>query len=187
MHCPFCHSPIHRNTPECGACRLSYPRANVLLGAVPKMSLGVSDKTNSLRQPELGKIRKRLSLLQNRFPGVTLQIVVHSFVPQHPFSLHAFWLFNAGNFSGDSKRGKDNRVLMLVLDPVRNESAFVTGYALEPFLQDGALGHLLELAGPSWESGNWADGIQLVIEGLGKLLASVAIPIDPKAEKIGEF
>ena len=101
--------------------------------------------------------------------------------------MHVFWLFNAGNFAGDSHRGKDNHSLLLALDPVRGESALMPGYGLESFLKREALDHLLELAGPAWETGDWAEGIFRVLDGLDKLLESVAIPIEAETATKGEF
>ena len=92
---------------------------------------------------------------------------------------------STANFAGDIRRGKDNHALLVALDPVRREAAIIPGYGLESFLKTETLDHLLELAGPAWESGRWAEGILGVLDGLDLLLESIAIP--EEAGELGEF
>lgn len=187
MQCPFCQTIQQADAPECPACRLTFPRTSALVGAVPRLTPVVADTTHSLSTSEQEKLKLRIAEMQRRFPQLVMQVVVHQFPEEHPFSMHAFWLFNAGNFAGDSQRGKDNHSLMLALDPARGEAAITPGYGLEPFLKTEALDHLLELAGPAWESRRWADGIFRVLDGLDQLLESIAIPDAPAAKATGEF
>lgn len=150
------------------------------------MSPGISDSTNTLSSGEVSKVRKRIATLQRRFPQLALQIVLRKFPAEHPISLYAFWLFNAGAFAGESRRGKENRAILLLIDPERKESALIPGYGLEPLLKPEALGHLLDLAGPVWEAGMWLEGIDRVLTGLDKLLESVSAPAETGAID-GEF
>lgn len=131
-------------------------------------------------------MRKRVSALQRRFPQLVLQIVIRSLPQEHPFSLYAFWLFNAGAFAGEARRGGDNHAILLLLDPKRRESALIPGYGLEPLLKQEALGHLLDLAGPVWEAGMWMEGMERVLSGLEKLLESVSAPAETGTGN-GEF
>lgn len=135
---------------------------------------------------EQATVKKRIAEIQRRFPQVVLQVVMHTFPEEHPFSMHVFWLFNAANFAGDSRRGKDNHALLIALDPTRGESAIIPGYGLEPFLKTETLDHLLELAGPAWQTGRWTDGLLRVLDGLEQLLESIAIPEDSRSAS-GEF
>jgi uncharacterized membrane protein YgcG len=187
MQCPYCQTPQQAAAPECPACRLSYPRTSALVGAVPRLTPVVADTTRSLSQTEQQKLKQQIARIQRRFPQLVLQIVMHEFPQEHPFSMHVFWLFNAANFAGDSRRGKDNHALLLALDPVRGEAAIMPGYGLEPFLPREALDHLLELAGPAWEKQQWADGLSRVLDGFDKLLESIAIPEDLAIRRSGEF
>jgi uncharacterized membrane protein YgcG len=147
----------------------------------------VADTTRSLNPAEQQKLKQKIARIQRRFPQLVLQLVVHEFPPEHPFSMHVFWLFNAGNFAGDGRRGKDNHALLLALDPLRGEAAIMPGYGLEPFLNREALDHLLELAGPAWVNAKWADGIFHVLDGFDKLLESIAIPDQTPSKASGEF
>jgi uncharacterized membrane protein YgcG len=139
------------------------------------MAPGISDSTGSLTASETTRLRKRITRLQRRFPQLVLQIVIRSLPQEHPFSLYAFWLFNAGAFAGEARRGKNNHAVLLLIDPMRKESALMPGYGLELLLREEALGHLLDLAGPVWEAGLWAEGIERVLAGLDKLLESVGV------------
>lgn len=153
---------------------------------MPRLAPVVADTTRQLSAADQVKMKKRIAQIQRRFPDLVLQVVVNSFPEDHPFSMHVFWLFNAGNFAGDSQRGKDNHALLVVLDPARGEAAIMPGYGLEPFLKTEALDHLLELAGPAWENSRWADGIFQVLDGLDQLLESIAVP-DEAGESKGDF
>jgi uncharacterized membrane protein YgcG len=176
MRCPYCQSPVHPQTTECPSCRLNFPRTSTLLGAMPRLAPGVSDTTGKLTSSETGKLRKRVNALHRRFPQLVLQVVLRAMPDEHPFSLYAFWLFNAGAFAGEGRRGANNQGILLLIDPVRQESALIPGYGLEPLLKPEALGHLLDLAGPVWEAGLWMEGIERVLGGLEKLLESVGAP-----------
>ena len=178
MQCPFCQNPLEAAASECPACRLTFPRAKTTVGPLPRLTPWVADTTGLLAAADEVKLKKRITRIQRRFPQLVLQVVIHAFPAEHPFALHVFWLFNAANFAGDIRRGKDNHALLVALDPVRRESAIIPGYGLETFLKTETLDHLLELASPAWESGRWADGLTGVLDGLDLLLETIALPED---------
>lgn len=130
---------------------------------------------------------KRITALEASFPQLVMQVVMHQFPEEHPFSMHAFWLFNAGNFAGDSCRGKFNRSILLAIDPTRGEAAIVPGYGLEQFLTPETLDHLLELASPDWEKEEWCAGIFRVLDGLEQLFDWIAVPDDSQRKVAGEY
>ena len=187
MRCPYCQLPLLASAAECPACRLTYPRTSALVGAVPRLTPMVADTTRSLRSADHAKLKLRITEIQGRFPQLALQVVMHRFPDEHPFSMHVFWLFNAASFAGDGNRGKDNHALLLAIDPVRGESAIMPGYGLEPFLPSEAVDHLLELAGPAWQGGRWADGILGVLDGLDQLLETIALPEELSVSETGDY
>lgn len=174
MECPYCRTRIEPNTPECPACRVTFPRACALLGAVPRLSMGISDEANLMMPAEIGKLRCAIRLMKAKFPQLTVQVVLHAFPAEHPFGLHAFWLFNAASFSGDANRGSNNHTALVLVDPQRQESSVVLGYGLEGRVGGEVLDHLQELAGPAWTAGRWADGLLTVLDGLDRLFESIA-------------
>lgn len=187
MRCPFCQNPVHIGAPECPSCRLTYPRTSQLVGAVPRLQPMVADTTRSLKAGEIRKLQGRIEQIQRRFPQLTLQVVMHQFPADHPFSMYVFWLFNAASFAGESNRGKNNHAILLAIDPARSEAAIMPGYGLEPFLNHTAVDHLLELAGPLWQSSRWADGILRVLDGLDSWLETIARPEEESVVTNGEF
>lgn len=160
---------------------LSFPRTSSLVGALPRLNPVVADTTGLLKGALIGKMSKSIQRLQRRFPQLVVQLVMHRFPAEHPFPMHAFWLFNAGAFAGEAKRGKDNHALLILIDPGRQEAAIVPGYGLEPLLQREALDHILEMSGPAFQAGQWQLGLEIVLEGLERLLESVSV-VDGGAE-----
>ncbi len=178
MQCPYCQISLQAAASECPACRITFPRTSALVGALPRLAPVVADTTRSLSAAEQGKLKAGIERMQRRFPQLVMQVVMHQFPQEHPFSMHVFWLFNAGSFAGDGRRGKDNHALLVALDPSRGEAAIMPGYGLEPFIKPEALDHLLELASPAWEQQRWADGLSSILDGLDQLIESVAIPTE---------
>ncbi len=156
---------------------LTFPRTSALVGAVPRLSPGVADTTGLLASGVAGKMRRAIQRLQRRFPQLVVQVVMHRFPAEHPFSMHAFWLFNAGAFAGEAKRGHDNHALLILIDPSRQEAAMVPGYGLEPLLRREALDHLLEMSGPAFQSAKWQLGLEVLLDGLEQLLESVSVAV----------
>lgn len=159
----------------------------MLLGVLPRLAPTLADTTQSLNQVEQQKLKKEIARIHRRFPQLVLQLVIHQFPNEHPFSMHAFWLFNAGNFAGDSRRGKDNHAILLALDPARGEAAIVPGYGLEPFMKPETLDHLLKLGDTDWQNAKWAEGLLHVLDGLDSLLESIAIPDETRRNQTGDF
>lgn len=176
MQCPYCQTLLQAAASECPACRITFPRTSALVGALPRLAPVVADTTRSLSAADQGKLKARIEKMQRRFPQLVMQVVMHQFPTEHPFSMHIFWLFNAGSFASDICRGKDNHALLVALDPARCEAAIMPGYGLEPFIKTEALDHLLELASPAWEHQRWADGLCGILDGLDQLIESIAIP-----------
>lgn len=185
MHCPFCQTSLKADAAECPACHLTFPRTSALVGALPRLEPVLADPLHLLASIDSAKIKKRIGEIERQFPQLVLQVMLHSFPAEHPFGMHVFWMFNAANLAGDSRRGKDNQSLLVALDTARCESAILPGYGLEPFLQRETLDHLLELASPAWEAGNWSAGLLRVLDGLEQLLLSIAIPDDSPPD--GEY
>ena len=174
MQCPYCLSPLTATAAECPSCRLTFPRTSVLAGAIPRLVQTVADTTSLLSPAAQAALKKKIFKIQRRFPQVVLQVVVHHFPSDHPFGMHAFWLFNAANFAGHSRRGKDNHSILITLDPGRAEAAISLGYGLECFFKQASLDELLDLANHAWQAAQWASGLRIVLDNLEALLESAA-------------
>jgi uncharacterized membrane protein YgcG len=187
MRCPFCQFQVHASSSECPACQLTFPRTSALLGAVPRLNPLVADTTGSLKLADQAKLKSRIQEIERRFPQLALQVVMHRFPDEHPFSLYVFWLFNAAAFAGEGKRGKDNHALLLAIDPARGEAAIIPGYGLEPFLAHEAVDQLLQLASPAWATNRWSDGILRLLDGLDQWLEIAALPDESGSSPDGEY
>jgi uncharacterized membrane protein YgcG len=177
MRCPFCRTRLEEVSPECPNCRLTFDRANALLGPMPRISTGVSDLAGVLPKGDAKKISKAIARLTWTFPQVSVNVLLHLFPAEHPFELHVFWIFNAAGLSPDNQKGGENRSILLALDPGQGKSALMVGYGLEPYLGDDALDHLLELSEPAWKAGEWTRGILELLAGLDRLLESAAMQV----------
>lgn len=164
---------------ECPVCRVTFPRASALLGVVPRLTRGIADSGRKLSVSETGAIQKAMAALMKKFPQLFVQVVIHSFPAEHPFGLHAFWLFNAGSFAGDTRRGANNHTVLLVIDPQRAESAIMVGYGIEALVSEEALEYFQELAAPAWKERGWGDGILRVLDCLDEWLERMAEKMDP--------
>lgn len=150
------------------------------------MSPGVSCTNAWLTPSEQTLIRRKMNAIERRFPDTVLQVVMRELPAMYPFGLYAFWLFNAGAFAGEARRGKNNRAILLLIDPTRQESALMPGYGLEEFLGPELLDPLLALAAPVWANGLWAEGIDRVLTGLDELLQKISTP-NNRGAVAGEF
>lgn len=174
MRCPYCRTALAETTPECPACRLTLARSTSLLGQMPRFTPELDDQERRLRNRAARQVKSAIQRLRTRFPQIELQVTLRGFPAEHPFDLHVFWLFNELMISGESRKGGDNRSILLAVDPTRAEAALMVGYGLEPFLGQNAMDHLLTLAGPMWQRKEWTDGILTVIGGLDRLLESAS-------------
>jgi uncharacterized membrane protein YgcG len=172
---------------ECAECLLSYPRASSLLGVAPWLPAWVADTTHTLGDAEQARLKRRLDQLQQRFPELVPQIVMHRFPDEHPFTLHVFWLFNAADFAGTIRRGCRNHALLLAIDPARREMAIMPGYGLEEILSEEQLGRILDAAAPLFRQGQWVDGILEVFDEIDKLLESAGRSLDEVVAIPGDF
>jgi uncharacterized membrane protein YgcG len=166
---------------------LTFPRTGTLVGAMPRLSPIVADTVGRLKGGDCTKLKRRIQRLQKRFPQLTVQLAMHRFAAEHPFTMHAFWLFNAGAFAGEFQRGKDNHALLIVVDPFRQESAIVPGYGLESLLKQEALDHLLEMSGPAFGEGKWLIGFEVLLDGLELLLETISVEGESTEYGDGEF
>jgi uncharacterized membrane protein YgcG len=166
---------------------LTFPRTTALVGALPRLNPVVADTIGCLKGGDSQKLSRRIKGMQRRFPQLTVQVVIHRFPAEYPFTMHAFWLFNAGALAGEFQRGKDNRALLVVVDPFRQESAIVPGYALEPLLEQESLDHLLEMSSPAFGDGKWLIGFEVLLDGLEMLLETVSNDSEVKVYGVSDF
>lgn len=174
IECPSCRTALTEDTPVCPECKLELRTAKRVLGLPPRLNpLGVTDFASCLSASEEKRLLKAIAIFQQRFPQSRIAVVFREFVPEVPLGAQLFWLFNtSGLASEDSKHGK-NRDLLIGIDTNQNIAGLTIGYGLEPFLGQDALDHLMQLAVPKLELGEYATGILEVITALSLLMEGV--------------
>jgi hypothetical protein len=187
MRCPYCETPISSSAQECETCQLTFGKAAALFGAVPRIHREIFDSTRQLSFSQHKSISKHILHICSKFPQLYVQLVLHSFPPPHPMRTQVFWLFNAGGFSGETRRGPANHTLLIAIDPGRREACLMPGYGLEPFLDEEFLTGLLDATEAYWFRGDWPGGVAKLLELLEDKLETITQPVDPNLSISTEF
>ncbi|MCU0794377.1 MAG: hypothetical protein MUF31_00375 [Akkermansiaceae bacterium] len=174
LPCPYCGFELFEQSQECPECHLTLKRAEGILGPVPQFAARVGDRAAVIDARQRRILTDRIAHLEWRFPQIRIQIACDHFPEDHPLSLYVFRLFNSGHLSGEHEKSGLNRLILIVLDPLSARSAAMVGYGLEPFISREELDALLAIAEPSWEAGDWAGGLRLILEALDTTLENAA-------------
>ena len=176
MRCPFCESPLSPSSTVCDKCHLTFPKTCALFGTPPHIHNEIYDSTRLLTVSQSTSIHRHIARIRAKYPELKIQIVFHSFPPPHPIKTQVFWLFNAAGISMEIHRGTKNRTILIAIDPSSKLAAMMSGYALESCLDENHMNRLLESAEPHWANGDWAEGINTILNQLDSHFSSVATP-----------
>lgn len=183
IQCPYCQAALTETSAACPKCSLDLHRANAVLGPVPLLSnQGVTDLAGILRPKDDRPLLQALGEFHLRFPQSRATILFQRFDPEYPVATHLFWLFNTAQISGAESKHGANRDLLIGIDPDRKCAGLMIGYGLEPFLPQQALDHILVLALPNLEAGNYAEGALDILDRLSRLMAGMCQEL---AETVG--
>jgi len=69
MDCPYCKTKMAAAATECPLCRVTFPRASALLGAVPRLTTGVSDEGGLMSLTDANRVRGAIRALKGKFPN----------------------------------------------------------------------------------------------------------------------
>lgn len=174
IECPYCRTALTETTPVCPRCKLDLQSAKQALGPAPALSWsGVTDFSGCLSEAETKRLVRAVKTFQERFPQSRLAVVFCAFREEVPLGAELFWLFNSsGLCSEDSKEGR-NRDILVGIDTRHDVAGLAIGYGLEPFLRQEALDHVMQLAVPRLEAGEYAAGVHEIIESLTRLMEGV--------------
>lgn len=178
MECPYCRTTLGGGENTCPACQLNAERTSALLGPVPIFQQPVGDRGDILGGRAKRQLKRRIDDIERRFPQIRLRIATAPLASEHPLALHAFWLFNSGQFGAGADRNANNRTVLIVIDTTGLRAAIAPGYGLEPFLGTDFLDRLLLQAQPSFSKGAWAEGLLAILSSLNDELVSIARNID---------
>lgn len=186
MLCPYCEAVIAPTAKECPECRLTYSKACHLFGAPPRMGYEVHDSTHTLTATETSSLRRKIHQLNDKYPDLAIRVIFHHFPQPHPLRTYAFWIFNAGQLSIAEERGSTNHTIAWLIDPSRGECAMIPGYGLEPHVSETVMSGLLDEAIPFFQSGEWHQGIQVLLQELDLHLETFATPVG-LAKSTGDY
>ena len=88
--------------------------------------------------------------------------------------LYAFWIFNAGFMADETRKGGENRDVLILLDPAAMKIALTVGYGLEPFVKRESLEQILRGADPLLRRQEWLAALLQMLDDLDELLVVAA-------------
>ena len=144
------------------------------LGPVPVMFGGISDGCQIFNKPDTKKLAKIIRSYQETFPQSRLHVVTRTFEQKVDISVILFWVFNRAGLSEESAKQGQNRDVVILIEPHREQVAMIVGYGFEPILPQQALDQIIEQSQPFFTSNNHLDGLKTIIQSLTKLLTSVS-------------
>jgi uncharacterized membrane protein YgcG len=135
------------------------------------------------------KLTQAVNALQQRFPQVSVAVVIAATPVQTPINIYAFWLFNRASLFSAVEKAGENRGFLLLIDPQRGEVAVMIGYGLEPFIGETALIGCVSSAASLMQEGLVADAVMASLACLDQKLTEQcqALPrafglLQPEAE-----
>ncbi|MDB4323044.1 TPM domain-containing protein [Akkermansiaceae bacterium] len=135
---------------------------------------GISDGCQLFGKSETKKLAKIIRGYQESFPQSRLHVVTRTFDQKVDLPVILFWVFNRAGLSEESAKQGQNRDVVILIEPHRNQAAMIVGYGLEPVLPQQALDQIIERAQPFLGSGDYLGGMEIAIDSLTELLKSVS-------------
>ena len=174
IECPYCRTTLTETTPVCPQCKLELKSAKRVLGPAPGLShSGVTDFSGCLGESERKRLVRAVANFRDRFPQSRLVVVFRASREDFPLGAQLFWLFNSSGLASDDCKEGRNRDILVGIDTARDIAGLTIGYGLEPFLGQDALDHVMQLAVPHLQEGEYAAGVRDIIEGLNRLMEGV--------------
>lgn len=184
MRCPSCHAPFAAPLPQCPECRLTLRRLDTRFGAVPRHSLFVTDRSDTLPLRAINSLRALLNLFQQRFPQSLFSVFVLSHVENGSIAEYTFWLANRARFSSEESVEGENFDLLLGIDLQARTAALQIGYGLENYLGAQDLRRALAHASSAFQAGDIPGGVRLCVEFMTERMRELAKEIE--AQRLAE-
>jgi hypothetical protein len=164
MHCPYCQSPLHEDTPSCPRCGLTMEKAAAFFVIAPRLMRGVSDSAGVLTPADIRTIRRGIAGFERRFPQAGFTVAFMALGKDTPGATYTYWVFNRSNPAGEMNQGCANRHIFLLVDTASRGAWVTLGYGLEPFIGERHLQQFLQRAHPFFASGRYAAGVTAMLE-----------------------
>lgn len=173
MRCPACQSPVFENDAACRQCSFTLEAADRAFGVPPALHKPLTDASGALSRLARRRVEKSISQIEHRYPQIEVAVLLLNVPKQAPMSAFAFWLFNRGQLSSAVEKGGENRLVMLLVDLESERAVVMTGYGLEPFVQEAQLEMCLNRFSQQAQRGGLVDGIDGFLKELDVQLKTV--------------
>ncbi len=177
MRCPACQSPVFENDPACRQCGFTLEAADRAYGVPPALHKPVTDPRRVLSGLARRRVMRKVTQIEHLYPQVEVAVLLLDVPRQTPMSAYAFWLFNRGQLSSAVEKGGENRLIMLLIDVESDKAAAMTGYGLEPFLQERQLQMCVTRFSQLAARGGLAEAIEGFLRELDVQLRSVIVQL----------
>ena len=177
MRCPYCSIEINEYVAECPNCRLTLPKVNSLLGAVPRLSPGLDDALHLINKRDYKTLKGKIARIKRRFPQVSNHLIVRVLPTKYPFDLYLFWFFNSAGLSEASSRGGENYDVLLLIDPQQMRAGIMVGYGLQYYLPQTDLDEILKQVEPVMSDLSWMEALVTIYDTLDEKLEAAALEL----------
>ena len=124
---------------------------------------------------EVKRLTKLIQKFQLKFPQSRLHLLCRSFPQEMDFKVILFWVFNKAGLSAQSRRGGQNRDVVIAIDPNRTKAGLMIGYGLEPVLSQEALDDIILSGQTDLENGEFASAFERIIGSLTEEMRKVCL------------
>jgi TPM domain len=160
MKCPHCSTPLAQSQASCTQCGFSAAAIRAYLGADWVRLERLTDVAGRLNLRETRHLEVVLDEFERRFP----QCFMAAYIGVLPDTLTlpdlGFWLINHGAFQTHQISRRNDFAIVMLVDPLREEAAFIVGYALEKALTEPVLAKILSKLRRKLKGGAIAAGIE---------------------------
>ena len=177
MRCPACQSPVFENDPACRQCGFTLEVADRAYGVPPALHKPVTDAGRLLSALGRRRVVRKVAQIEHLYPQIELAILFLEVPKQTPMTAYAFWLFNRGQLSSAVDKGGENRLVMLLIDTESEKAVAMTGYGLEPFLQESQLQLCVNRFTQLAARGGLVEAIEGFLKELDVQLKTVALQL----------
>lgn len=144
------------------------------MGPMPVIFGGVTQEGNFMSDKEVKRLRKVVEVYHRRFPQSRLHLMVRIFPQEMALPVILFWIFNNAGLSSQGSKGGQNRDVVLLIEPKRQQAGVIVGYGLEPILAKESMD---DIVGQGWDElarGDFAGAFESMVETLSEYLKAIS-------------
>lgn len=123
---------------------------------------------------EVKRLRKAVEEYHRRFPQSRLHLMVRVFPQEMALPVILFWIFNNAGLSSEGCKGGQNRDVVLLIEPKRQQAGVIVGYGLEPLLSKESMDDIVGHARGELSAGDFAGAFESMIGSLSEYLKAIS-------------